>query len=165
MKIKCICLHCLKEFERDDYHLKNNGKTSLSKMKGVFCGKMCNDSFRAVSDLNKDQFTGFRNLLETSKRRGKEHSLTLEEMKEVWDKQKGICPYTGFNLKLFGRKSAYKAEDGHLAASLDRKDSLKGYTKDNIQFVSLMANYAKHRFSENIMTSFCKQIAFHWKDK
>lgn len=43
-------------------------------------------------------------------------------------------------------------------ASLDRKDSSKGYTPDNIQFVSMMANYAKNRWNDKELFEFCSAV-------
>jgi hypothetical protein len=44
-------------------------------------------------------------------------------------------------------------------ASIDRTDSSQGYTPDNIQFVSLMANYAKNAFQEDQLIDFCRAVA------
>jgi hypothetical protein len=44
-------------------------------------------------------------------------------------------------------------------ASVDRTDSSKGYVTDNIQFVSLIANYAKSSFDVQQLFEFCKAVA------
>ena len=44
-------------------------------------------------------------------------------------------------------------------ASVDRIDSSKGYTKDNIQFVAMIAQYAKHTFTEKELFTFCHAVA------
>ena len=67
-------------------------------------------------------------------------NLTLEDIKNQWDEQNGICPYTNFNLKLYKPKETCEY---HLRASLDRIDSSKGYVKGNIEFISLPINYLK----------------------
>ncbi|MEO1764581.1 MAG: hypothetical protein AAFR83_22070, partial [Cyanobacteria bacterium J06629_18] len=43
-------------------------------------------------------------------------------------------------------------------ASLDRIDSCKGYVFGNVQFVSLMANYAKRDFLEEELLRFCEAV-------
>jgi hypothetical protein len=86
--------------------------------------------------------------------------VTVEDLKNQWDKQKGICPYTGILLKI--PRSAYgweKIPKNFLRASIDRIDSSKGYTKDNIQFISLMANYAKHEFDDSELIKFCQAVS------
>jgi hypothetical protein len=44
-------------------------------------------------------------------------------------------------------------------ASVDRIDSSKGYTKDNIQFVCFMANIAKNKFSCDELINFCNLVS------
>ncbi len=43
-------------------------------------------------------------------------------------------------------------------ASLDRIDSSKGYTKDNIQFVCLIAQYAKNSWHSDVILNFAKAV-------
>jgi hypothetical protein len=50
-------------------------------------------------------------------------------------------------------------------ASLDRIDSSKGYIKGNIQFVSVIANYAKNEMTHDEMLYFCKATAKFWSGK
>ena len=67
-----------------------------------------------------------------------------EYLKEVWDKQNGICPITGWKLKL----KTYKCRKTSLVpqhASVDRIDNDKGYIKGNIRFISVMCNYALNK--------------------
>ena len=46
-------------------------------------------------------------------------------------------------------------------ASVDRKDSSKGYTPDNIQIVSMMVNTAKNNFAEADFLKFCHAVCAH----
>ena len=89
-----------------------------------------------------------------------ENTLDLSTLKSIWEKQKGICPYTGWKLKLPNKKNK-KTYD---MASIDRIDSDKGYTADNIRFVSIMVNYGKNDFKESEMIDFCKAITKKHKD-
>ena len=43
--------------------------------------------------------------------------------------------------------------------SMDRIDSTKGYTKDNIQIVSSMVNFMKQGYNQNDFINMCKMIA------
>ena len=43
-------------------------------------------------------------------------------------------------------------------ASVDRIDSSKGYIKGNIQFVSLVAQYAKNMWDEKELYNFCEAV-------
>jgi hypothetical protein len=104
----------------------------------------------------KTKFSIFKPLLKRiqNRKNKKEISITLEDVAEIWEKQKGVCIYTKMKLTLpewYGKKTIY-------TASMDRIDPNKGYTKDNCQIVSIMANFAKNDFSDEDMKEFCKQI-------
>ena len=91
--------------------------------------------------------------------RRNEHQNLANEYKTQWEKQKGICPYTGIELvqpKDCNDEAMYKK------ASLDRIDSKLGYVKGNIQFISASANYAKGTMTDEEMVEFCKLITNHW---
>ena len=88
--------------------------------------------------------------------------VCLDYLKKLWESQKGICPYSGISLLL----PEWKAFESHpRRASLDRIDASKGYIEGNIQFVSILANYAKNQNTHEEMVNFCKQIAKFWKDR
>lgn len=79
-------------------------------------------------------------LLNASKQRAalknREHTLTLEDIKELYPKD-GKCPVFGFDLEF---NSAGFRET---SPSIDRIDSTKGYTRDNVQIISWKANRLK----------------------
>jgi hypothetical protein len=60
-----------------------------------------------------------------------------------------VCPYF---------KTPFVMNDQHLAASLDRIDSNKGYTKDNIQVISYRANKMKNDATVQELISFAKGV-------
>lgn len=49
-------------------------------------------------------------------------------------------------------------------ASLDRKDSLKGYTIDNIQWLHKDVNQMKRNYSEEYFINTCLKIAENYKN-
>lgn len=73
---------------------------------------------------------------------------------EVWNQQEGICPYTGVKLEL--KKHRNRGEKIPYQASVDRIDSSKGYVRGNIEFVSLIANYAKNSWDRQTVLDFIK---------
>lgn len=79
-------------------------------------------------------------LLNSSKQRAtlknREHSLTLEDIKQLYPSD-GKCPVFGFDLE-FGNAGFRET-----SPSIDRIDSSKGYTRDNIQIISWKANRLK----------------------
>lgn len=67
-----------------------------------------------------------------------------------------VCPYLGTPFQMF---------DKQFAASLDRIDSTRGYTKDNIQVISYKANRMKNDATEQELISFAKGVlALHLKE-
>ena len=72
--------------------------------------------------------------------------------KDMWDLfvlQESKCVISGVQISL----------DKPRTASLDRIDSKKGYTKDNIQWVHKIVNIMKWNLSQDEFISWCKQIA------
>lgn len=101
---------------------------------------------RDVSKLNaanrKDQYTGFRYYFNKAKARHPTSNITLLDIKELWETQKGKCAYTYIPLIL--RKNGKQNHKLWQQASLDRIDSALPYNKDNVAFVSLAINYLKN---------------------
>lgn len=64
------------------------------------------------------------------------YDIDLDFLIELYNEQKGLCAYSGLPLKLI------KPSEGNWAASIERKNSLKGYTKDNICLVCCEFNVA-----------------------
>ncbi len=60
-----------------------------------------------------------------------------------------VCPYMGVPFSALDKKYGY---------SLDRVDSSKGYTKDNIQVISRIANIMKNNATEQELISFAKGV-------
>jgi hypothetical protein len=86
----------------------------------------------------------------------------LDDLRAQWQKQDGVCPYTGWRMILPSSSHTYNdLPIGPRNASLDRIDSARGYTPGNIQFVSYMANVAKNDFTHEQMLDFCRAVAEH----
>jgi len=65
-----------------------------------------------------------------------------------------ICPVLGISMNAnSGRSGAYAN-----SPSLDRIDSTKGYTKDNIQVISQLANAMKHKATPEQLLKFADWI-------
>ena len=141
------CKECGKDIEIRPSHVRK------------FCSYKCFSTSRSKTKEEGRFRTILNNIIRNNGKNGrsrikKEINLTTEDIKNVWEKQNGICPYTGWKLNLT-RSGKAKAKQ----ASLDRIDSKKGYIKGNIQFVALMANLAKNTFEEEELISFCKAVS------
>lgn len=91
----------------------------------------------------------------------KVRNLSLDVTKEdAWDlflKQKGICALSGVTIEI------KRCNDN--TASLDRIDSSKGYTLDNIQWVHKRINWMKGDTTEKEFIEWCKTIVDYKKRK
>jgi hypothetical protein len=88
----------------------------------------------------KDYNYRLQMLINASKQRAKnknrEHNITVEDIKEIYPLD-GCCPIFGMKLEF---NSAGFREN---SPSIDRIDSTKGYTPNNIQIISWKANRIK----------------------
>jgi hypothetical protein len=169
---KVLCNNCGNKFEKAISEIKRtekkNGnhycssKCAASKNSKLNLGEWCgNGNYDRIKNIRqRDEFTPFREYLRRAHRRKLIGDLTLNDLKEVWDKQKGICPYTGIKLKIKDKNSKIHVFE---LASLDRIDSNKLYEKGNVIFVSTPINYMKNTMTEKETIKFCKIIASFWQ--
>ena len=87
--------------------------------------------------------------------------MCFEDVVEVWKAQGGLCRYSNVPIQ-YKRHQRYTGEN---TASLDRIDSSKGYTPENIQVISRIANVMKNNATEQELISFAKGVlAAHSKE-
>ncbi len=174
--IQLICEACNKSFDRALSQYAYQTKKGRKSFCSISCGTTYNNNqnpkpktSNAYNIANhasnrRDEFTGFREFITRINKRAKSNSkfeckITLQDLKDVWDSQKGICPYTGLVLEL---PTTLKPFKNKLAkASLDRIDSLKGYTKDNVQFMSPYINFMKSNLSQSEFVRLLQLIKEH----
>lgn len=77
-------------------------------------------------------------LVHESKRRNVEHTITKEEIEEIYNNQNGLCYWFGIPL-VPSIKHKYPSQP-----SLDRLDINKGYTKDNVVICCYTANIGRN---------------------
>jgi len=177
MDVTLICCVCGTQFQRKAAEARRNAKMG----RRAYCSLKCcgADNFNHLKDYpnydisvhasNKaDDLSPFRwhfrRIKQHCQERRKDHHLqiTATDLKKQWEKQAGICPYTGWKLVQMENTSVNKqlplTPD---RASVDRIDSSKGYTKDNIQFVAFIAQMAKHQFNESQLFDFCNAVSNH----
>ena len=105
------------------------------------------------------------NIKKSSKQRNLTFDLTKEDLEEQWIKQNGQCFFSKIKLKpmIDFNKRDYKRFSSEKALGLDRINSLKGYIKNNIIFVSLKVNIMKGKSSEKEFIEICKKIYLNSK--
>ena len=171
--IEIICAVCGKHCTKKLAEINRQKKKGRIKF---YCGRNCAGK-DGVGHLKKyagkfnhnlipsnryDKNTKFRwyikNIIKNSKKRNQSYDVDLSYLNELWQQQKGICPFTKQKLEL--RTHNYTLiENRPYQASLDRIDNTKGYIKGNVRFVALVFNYARNSFSDDQVIEFCKQVA------
>lgn len=128
-----ICLHCGDKVEKKTY-----GPI------GKWCSEKCRASFRKENDPD------FRihNAKYNAEKRGIEFSLVRGDI--VWPEK---CPLLGIPLEYVSTNETYDN-----APSIDRIDSTKGYTKDNVWVISNKANRMKNDASKQELINFARKI-------
>lgn len=172
--ISIICEQCGRTVEKPASEIKRNRKIGRK----CFCNLSCSSAYRNehttaeersswdTYDISKhagnqnDGLSSFRPYLNSGRASNKKHrmQLTPEYLKQVWEKQNGICPYTGLKM-ILPKSTAPSAKVKSLKkASLDRIDSSKGYVDGNVEFVCYAINLAKNSFTREQMKEFIAEI-------
>jgi hypothetical protein len=127
--------------------IRGNTKSFTQKPKGDAHGQ-----WAGVGKISGNYWWGVRRHA-----RDRKHSfdITIEDAWEKFQTQGGKCALSGLEIYL---PSKHKAP---FTASLDRIDSSKPYTSDNIQWVHKRINIMKNKFSEKEFIEFCKAVAQH----
>lgn len=101
---------------------------------------------------NAIPITWFNKFKIASEIRGIEFSIIIEDVYDLFLLQNKKCALTGIELyfETFGQK--------HIV-SIDRVNSLKGYTIDNIQLVHKDINFMKQQYSQEYFIEMCKLVA------
>jgi hypothetical protein len=169
--INLKCENCGREFERELSEFNRCRRKGFAVSCGRTCGAVLRNQKHSKGNLSNfkglkrkpDEFSPFRFLLNACKSKAKQRkinfNLSLEDIISQWTFQNGKCAYTNFELKFPSESTQYKKRPPNpLFASIDRIDSSKGYTKDNVEFVCISVNYAKNGFSKEQMISFFNKI-------
>ena len=73
--------------------------------------------------------------------------LDVNFVNDMWESQSGKCALTGKQMTYRGNKNSQESFDSF---SIDRIDSTKGYTRDNIQLVKWGVNSIKSSMSMDV---------------
>ena len=161
-----ICKNCGVEFEKPLTEIRRNEKLNRPN----FCTRTCvgknnvknfgdRKSNYVVSQHSKnrfDEYTKFRYHYRNIKKRNHEVNVSIEDLKDAWDKQLGICEFSGVQLVLSSYSKIIKNQI--YTASLDRIDSSKGYIKGNIRWVSRSINHMKNDMTDEMVWELCNLI-------
>ena len=89
-----------------------------------------------------------------------DYEITREYLYGLYERQKGICAYSGVAMTNIKDGTGY-----HLSnISIDRIDNTKGYLEGNIALVCLACNMMKYTLDLKDMKNWCKMITQHNED-
>ena len=174
--VELICTTCGDPFQKESREYRRQLKSGRSHF---FCNLSCQavdrnrknppkgDIQNFGSKLKRranscDLYTPYRWFLRVSSKRVRHgvSDLTLSFLQDLWAQQKGICPFTGWSMRLPLTSSGWTAENPfHVdSASLDRIDNTKGYLQGNVRFVAVIANYARNVFTDADVVKFASAV-------
>ena len=89
-----ICHSCGVQFEVGRKYIDRSYIKHLPKGKYPYCSKKC--SQHELTGCQVDHYSPFRvhltKIRHRAKKDNKQCTLTIDDLKNQWDKQKGICP-------------------------------------------------------------------------
>ena len=160
---KSFCsIRCSIQYRESNNLLTEKQKQIRKNFKAKYTGLKGNLNYSHKKSI-KNQYVEFKELFRRAKihcvqrKNKKDFSITLEDLKQQWEKQHGKCAYTNVELILPKQKSTSIPLTKQ--ASLDRIDSSKGYIPGNIQFVCSCINLMKNTLSDLEVKRFLKEIS------
>jgi len=177
-KTKIICATCSKDHEirLGDYNrkikagqnkfycsLKCSGKADYKNNPKKLEKNKGNISLLKGYESNRlDQYSSFKYHANRAKARDKQKgnisNIDSKYLKELWEKQNGICPYTRLKMQISRTTQDEDIKKTPTKASLDRIDPNVGYIKGNVEFVCYCINVMKNDFTKEEMINFINQI-------
>lgn len=138
-----------KEKEKEYYKKENNPERYL---------KYRDNFLKRRAEFSKTARGKFSDLLSAARSRSKKYNLEfdidLEFLLKKCEEQNGKCKLTNIDFT-FNLKGVQK-NFNPFNPSIDRIDSTKGYTKDNIRIVCVIVNLSLNEFGEEIFKKMCQ---------
>lgn len=157
-------------FIAKEFNIKSSNSVKMSLIKHGF--KLVHDRKRKHARLR--DYEGFRwrgcgeiglkafNIIKRgADKRNIEFNITIEYVWNLFLKQNRKCALSGVDICFNQIENGTNQQ----TASLDRIDSLKGYTEDNVQWVHKIVQKLKWDFPEKDFINWCSLIANNTKDK
>lgn len=113
------------------------------------CGCLRGRKFQGTEYICKDFFG---RLVRGAKQRNIKVNISIEDIENKLIEQNFKCALTNRDL-IYGKKPI-----SEYTMSVDRIDSSKGYTKDNIQILHKEVNFCKQSLSQEEFIKLCKEV-------
>lgn len=95
-----------------------------------------------------------------SKAKKLDYNLSLEFLERLWQDQRGCCALSGLPLVHTHAHEVAPFLDRKIHnVSLDRIDSTKGYTTDNVQLAAMAVNRIKYNLPDPTFIYLCTRVA------
>jgi len=133
-------------------HYLTSGTSRTCGCSKHFTGSKHN-SWKGCGDITGHYFAHIRT---QAKIRKLKFDVTVEQLWELFEKQKNKCNLSDIPIDLFVNRRKIRT------ASLDRIDNSKGYTIDNVQWVHKDINYMKRILSQQQLINYCNLIAIKY---
>lgn len=104
----------------------------------------------SLENVLRQRYNAARN---RSTRKGMDFDITTDYLLELWERQNGTCFYTGVPMTI--------DRNDNNALSIDRIDSSKGYTRDNVVLVCSSINVMKNSHSIDEFINLCRSVVEH----
>lgn len=156
---ECICKNCGKLFKKPLTEIRRSEKYGRPH----FCSRSCTGKHNVKNfgdkkssyDISKhsgnrfDGYTKFKYHYRNILKRNQIVDVDIQDLKDQWDRQNGICVFSGIKLELSSYTKIKK--NPIYSASLDRINSDKGYIKGNIRWVSRAINWMKNDMNDDMV--------------
>lgn len=141
--------------------LKRGKRILYAKLRELNISEKFVRQMKIYKDIKVSYFNALKKCAGTRATKNLCFEISIEDIWDQYIKQNKKCALSGLDI-------LFSLDDQLKTASVDRKDSDKGYTKDNIQIVHKDINYLKMDLSEKRLYDLCKFIAnfrkdFDWK--
>lgn len=162
-KGELLCRNCDIHKIEDEFNI--DGRQKYRNFKSLVC-KEC-ENLRSSNKYDnveisvekhlKKLLTGCKQRVKPEKKtgstRGKECSITYEDLFSLWKKQQGLCAISGLQMTTIVGRGKYIYN-----ISIDRIDSNISYIPSNIQLVCSIVNLMKNTLSLEELIFFCNAI-------
>lgn len=117
------------------------------------------EASRGKRDLDRMILERWHAARDRAKTHNIDFNLTVEYLKQLWDKQEGKCALSGI-----GMTYIFNCGRVHTNLSIDRITPSLGYIEGNVQLVCMACNQIKSDLTEEKMYNFCKMIVNNYED-
>jgi len=157
---KC-CMDCKEELNVSEFYRDKSNSTGLQ----TYC-KKCSvqHTKKWASTLDGYSKKLFSDIMHNCAKRSKKLDILINvsDIKDLYNKQGGICALSGLKMTF---DTYMEKGNQHIInkynMSVDRIDSNKGYTKDNIQLVCAIINRMKTDLEDKEFINLCETIVKH----